>query len=205
MEGSRIIRSFRFKHMSKIPKVIAEKPKLPTLWVDTAIGIKLAKVQEGEAILEIEKRRMVKLKELVVKLARACKLLCPEGDQEFEYWNTRLDQNISKELATLSRGIRMRPHQAVHDSQVFAAMGAHVRGEGELQLPAEIYFHNEPVSELRRISQQKVFVSVSGLPKMLLQMNDETRKGMYTHSEKLRCENNAKGRTYPEQFALEQR
>jgi hypothetical protein len=41
------------KHLrksSRMPKVIARKLDLPTLWVDTAIGIKLAKVQKGEAI-----------------------------------------------------------------------------------------------------------------------------------------------------------
>jgi hypothetical protein len=34
--------------LRSMPKVIAEKPALPTLWVDTAVGIKLAKVQNGE-------------------------------------------------------------------------------------------------------------------------------------------------------------
>jgi len=39
----------------------------------------------------------------------------------------------------------------------------------------------------------------------MLDMNNENRKGMYSHSERLRIENNAKGRAYSEQFALEQR
>ncbi|HVB29797.1 MAG TPA: hypothetical protein VNG91_08310 [Terriglobia bacterium] len=87
-----------------MPKILVEKPSLPTLWVDTAVGIKLAKVERGEAVQDIEKRRMVKLKELVVKLARSCKLLCPEGDQEWEYWGERLDDKISEEFAALSLG-----------------------------------------------------------------------------------------------------
>jgi hypothetical protein len=188
-----------------MPKVIAEKPGLPTLWVDTAVGIKLAKMQKGEPIQEIEKRRMLKLKELVVKLARGCKLLCPEGDQEWEYWGERLDEKISKEFAALSRGIRMLPRQAVHDSQVFIAMGAHVSGSAEFRLPSDIYFRRDPVRELREISQQSVFVSVHGLPPMLLGMGNDSRKEMYKHSEELRCKNIARNRTYTEQFALEQR
>jgi hypothetical protein len=190
---------------SGMPKVIAEKPGLPTLWVDTAIGIKLAKVQKGEAVQEIEKRRMVKLKELVVKLARDCKLLCPEGDQEWEYWGERLDENVSREFAALSRGIRLLHHQAAHDFQVFIAMEAYVREAGEIRLPADIYFHTDPIQQLRAVSQESAFVSVHGLPPMLLEMNNDSRKGMYKHSEELRCKNNAKNRTYAEQFALEQR
>jgi hypothetical protein len=36
-------------------------------------------------------------------------------------------------------------------------------------------------------------------------MNNETRRGMYTHSEDLRRKNIARGRSYEAQFALEQR
>ena len=114
--GSRI-----FENEPEMPTITNEKPSLPTLWVDTAIGIKLAKVQQGEAIQDVEKSRMVKLKELVAKLARNCKLLCPEGEQQWEYWGTRLDDKIAGEFAALSRGIRMLPYQAIHDSQLAAS------------------------------------------------------------------------------------
>ena len=188
-----------------MPNVIARKLQLPTLWVDTAIGIKLAKMQRGEAIQSIEKRRMIKLKELVVDLVRACRLLCPEGEQEWEYCGERLEEGVSDEFAILSRGIRMLPHQAVQDAQIFSAMTAHVNGVKELELPAKMYFRTDPIAELKRINQQSAFVSVRGLPPMLLRMNNETRSGMHTHSEGLRRKNVAKGRTYDEQFALEQR
>jgi hypothetical protein len=188
-----------------MPKIIIEKPLLPTLWVDTAVGIKLAKVQKGEAVQDIEKRRMVKLKELVVKLARSCKLLCPEGDQEWEYWGERLDNKISQEFATLSRGIQLLPHQAVHDSQVFIGMEACINRDVEFRLPSGIYFYTDPIRELQRISQQRVFVSAYGLPPTLLEMANDSRREIFKHSERLRCENIAKHRTYMDQFALEQR
>ena len=188
-----------------MPKIVGEKPSLPTLWVDTAVGIKLAKVQKGEAIQVVERRRMVRLKELVVKLARSCKLLCPEADQEWEYWGERLDEKVAEEFAALSRGIRMLPHQPVHDSQVFIAMGACVNGDAEVRLPSGIYFRADPIRNLREISQQRVFVSAHGLPQMLLQMGNDSNKEFYKHAEELRCENIARHRTYTEQFALEQR
>jgi len=188
-----------------MPKIIIEKPLLPTLWVDTAVGIKLAKVQKGEAVQEIEKRRMIKLKELVVKLGRSCKLLCPEGEQEWEYWGERLDENISKEFAELSRGIRMLPRQAIHDSQIFIAMGAHVTAASQFRLPSKICFHSDPIRRLHEINQQRIFVTAYGLPPMLLEMGDDSRKETYKHPEQLRCKNLVRHRTYTEQFALEQR
>ena len=186
-------------------KVITHKLSLPTLWVDTSIGIKLAKLHKGEAISSIERLRLTKLKDLVVDLVRNCKLLCPEGDQEWEYSGERLDEEICSEFAKLSRGIRMLPHQGVHDAQTFRAMRAYVGRDAQLELPAAIYFSSNPVQELRRITSQSVFVSVHGLPPMLLGMNNETRRGMHAHCEDLRRKNVAKGRSYDEQFALEQR
>ena len=186
-------------------KVSAEKLALPTLWVDTAIGIKLAKVQKGEAVQEVEKRRMVKLKDLVVQLGRNCRLLCPEGDQEFEYWGERIHEDVSREFAALSRGIRLLNYQAVHDAQALIAMEAHTTRSEEVRLPWHIYFHGDPVQKLQELSRENVFVSVHGLPPIMLKMNNENRRGMYAHSENLRRKNLARGRTYDEQFALELR
>jgi hypothetical protein len=188
-----------------MPKVIARKLDLPTLWVDTAIGIKLAKVQKGETIQALEKSRMEKLKKLVVELVRNCRLLCPEGDQEWEYCGERLEDGVSRELGMLSRGIRMLPHQQVHDVQTFAAMRAYVGKQTQFELPADMYFRSDPIKELRKITGQSVYMTVHGLPPVLLQMNNETRSGMHVHSEELRLKNLARGRTYEEQFALEQR
>jgi hypothetical protein len=185
--------------------VIARKLNLPTLWVDTAIGIKLAKLQKGEAIQALEKSRTEKLKKLVVELVRKCRLLCPEGDQEWEYCGERLEEGVSKEFGMLSRGIRVLPHQQVHDVQTFSAMRAYVAKEMQFEVPADIYFRSDPIEELKRITGQSVYVTAHGLPPMLLQMNNETRSGMHTHSEQLRLKNVARGRKYEEQFAFEQR
>jgi hypothetical protein len=186
-------------------KIIAGKPSLPTLWVDTAIGIKLAKLRKQELIQEIEKQRVVQLKETVVELGRGGKLLCPKGEQEFEYWGERLDDDISREFAQLSRGIQLLPRQSVQDSQMFIAMEAYVRRDSEVHLPSSIYFHRDPIMQLRKIAGQSAFASVHGLPPTLLEMGKDARKEAYARSEELRCSNVAKGRTYAEQLLLEQR
>jgi hypothetical protein len=72
-------------------------------------------------------------------------------------------------------------------------------------LPADIYFRNDPIEELRKIAGQSVYMTVHGLPPVLLQKNTETRSGMYTHSEHLRLKNLARGRRYEKQFELELR
>jgi hypothetical protein len=166
---------------------------------------KVGKGAKGEAVQEIEKRRMLKLKELVVKLGRKCKLWCPEGEQEWEYWGERLDENISQEFAALSRGIRMLPHQAIQNSQIFTAMRAHVDAASEFHLPSAIYFRRDPIQELYKISQQKIFVTAHGLPPTLLEMGSDSKKETYKHSDQLRRKNIASNRTYAEQFLLEQR
>jgi hypothetical protein len=186
-------------------KIIAEKPPLPTLWVDTAVGIKLAKVQEGITVQDVERNRVLRLKQLVVKLGRACKLLCPESDQEIEFWGKHLDQPIAREFAHLSRGIRMMPHQAICDAQAFRAMEPYLKGDQEFSIPYRIYFHDDPIQELRTISQQSVFTSVYGLPSLLQELAADLKGGMLQHCEDLRRDNIARHMTYEGQFALEQR
>ena len=44
-------------------------------------------------------------------------------------------------------------------------MRAYIRGEVEIWLPSGIYFHTDPVRQLQKISQQKVFVTAHGLPR----------------------------------------
>jgi hypothetical protein len=185
--------------------IVSEKPPLPTLWVDTAIVIKLAKITKGEAIADIERQRGIRLKNLVTELARSKKLLCPEGEQEYEYCGVRLEDEIFREFATISRGIRMVPRSSAQDAQIFIAMRAYWNKVMEIRLPYQIYFHNDPIKALDETTKQRFFVSVHGLPPFLLQMGNESRTETYVHSEHLRQKNVARNRTYDEQLAHEQK
>jgi hypothetical protein len=146
---------------------------------------------------------MLRLKELVATLGRNGKLLCPEGEQEYEYWGERLDATISKEFAALSRGIRLLPRHAVHDTQAFLGMRAYVN-RTDIRLPSEIYFRCDPVRGLQKINKEMFFVSVSGVPSMLLEMSSHIKEENYKGWEELRLRNVARNRTYAEQVALEQ-
>lgn len=51
------------------------------LWLDTSVGIMLAKLEKGEKLQEIEQQRGARLKATLKKLVLGGKLICPEGDQ----------------------------------------------------------------------------------------------------------------------------
>jgi hypothetical protein len=104
---------------SKIPIIKFEKPALPTLWIDTSVVIKLAKIERGEALQDIEIRRGRKLRDLIVKLVRDGKLLCPESDQEEECAGYRLDDEVNRMFAHLSLGISLTHRQGIFDSHVY--------------------------------------------------------------------------------------
>ena len=64
--------------MSGNPKVIVEKPRVPTLWLDTSVIIKLTKVELGERLQQVEVDRFTRLRALVQELVPAGKLIFPQ-------------------------------------------------------------------------------------------------------------------------------
>ena len=102
-------------------RVSVEKPPIPTLWLDTSIGIKLAKLKSGERIAEPEAERLRVLKAAVIELTRAGRLLCPVRDQEDEFAGLRLDKEIAETFAELSMGISLAPWVVVKDRETEAA------------------------------------------------------------------------------------
>jgi hypothetical protein len=98
--------------MGDKPKVLCEKPKLPTLWLDTSVIIKLTKVERGEKLQQVEVDRLTKLRTLVQELVPAGKLIFPQSDQEEEYVAKRFDPEIHRDFLGLSLGISMKHRQA---------------------------------------------------------------------------------------------
>jgi hypothetical protein len=77
--------------VSGTPRVISEKPAVPTLWLDTSVVINFTRLAHGEALLSIELKRLTRLKTLLQQLVANGKLLCPQADQEEKYADRRLD------------------------------------------------------------------------------------------------------------------
>jgi hypothetical protein len=107
------------------PTVRAEKPPIPTLWLDTFVLVKLAKLTRGVRLGDIEKERLTTLRELVKTLVPTGRLLCPQADQDAEYQAGRFALEIDKEWLELSCGVRMISLAGIQDIQTHLAIDAY--------------------------------------------------------------------------------
>jgi len=183
------------------PSVVSEKSPIPSLWLDTSVGIKLVKIKRGEKLNDVEIERGQRLRKVIVDLVREGKLLCPMSDQEEEYEAQRLDSEIFAEFSRLSRGVRMNHRLLVQDAQIYRAMNAFHRGRKELLLPWRIYFHDDPFRTMREAMGRKYIVSVTtpaGSP--IVEQRRQLKKDTFQYMEQLRRELSAKRQPYEAQL-----
>jgi hypothetical protein len=187
-----------------IPQITLEKPRLPTIWLDTSVGINLTKIKRGERLQDIEVLRGTRLHKLLYDLVRAEKLLCPNGDMEEEYVAERLDDEVHSMFVELSLGISFRHRLGIFDQHVFKAMDAYVKNSPTVHIPSSTYFHGDPIRELERLRDQRFIVSVGPLKIPRILRNRARSKSAIARSwEAFRQEFVQKGRTYEEQLAVE--
>jgi len=132
-------------HMSDNPKVIYEKPKLPTLWLDTSVIIKLTKVERGEKLQQAEVDRPTRLRALVRELVPAGKLILPQSDQEEKYVAKRLDPEIHRNFLGLPLGVNMKHRQGISDWQAQLGMKGYLKGADTITIGVNAFFHGDPV------------------------------------------------------------
>jgi hypothetical protein len=186
------------------PTVTCEKPLLPTLWLDTSVVIKLAKIKKGEALQKIEIERCNRLHDLVYRLVREAKLLCPESDQEEEYAAFRLDDDVHSMFARLSLGISLTHRQGILDNHIFKGMEAFVRGSDTILLPTRSYFHGDPVRQLHEACGKRFIVTVGPLKNSeMLQRRARAKEAISRDWENLRQRLVAEGQTYERQVDKE--
>lgn len=181
-----------------VPVVSSKKPQLPTLWVDTFVGLGLAKDKSDP--------RLQHLKDIAWKLVRDGKLLCPQADQEEEYHGTRMYEAATREFESLSLGIRFRHRQGILDHQVALAMRAFLGNASTFTIPLDTYFHEDPVKKLTATRGERFFISVRMPVLDELQPRRESAKAEGREQlEALRKHLVAEGQTYDQQFAVEQK
>ena len=187
-----------------IPTVKFEKPALPTLWLDTSVVIKLAKIKKGERLQEIEVERGRRLHDLIVHLVHNAKLLCPESDQEEEYAAERLDKDVHGMFAELSLGISLTHRQGILDEQIFKGMEAYIKKSDTIHLPASSYFHDDPVSSLHEALERPFIITVGPLKSPeILDRRARAKVEISQRWEELRKQFVAEKRTYEKQLELE--
>ena len=190
--------------MSDKPKVICEKPKLPTLWLDTSVVIKLTKVERGEKLQQVEVDRLTRLRTLVQELVPAGKLIFPQSDQEEEYVAQRLDPEIHRDFLGLSLGIVMKHRQGIFDWQAQLGMDAYVKTADTITITVDAFFHGDPVEELEQARKRNIVIGGHPirLPEILAQ-RDAANLRVLEVWEQLRQEFFANKRTYEEQLQEE--
>jgi hypothetical protein len=181
-----------------IPVVSSEKPQLPTLWIDTFVGLELAKDKPNP--------RLQHLKDIAGKLARDGKLLCPLADQEEEYQGSRLYEAATNEFEALSLGIRFRHRQGILDHQVALAMKAFVAKVETFCIPLNTYFHKDPVKQLAATKGKRFFISMRrGAYDEIQQRRESAKIEVGKQLEALRKQLVVEKQPYDQQFAIEQK
>jgi hypothetical protein len=179
------------------PTVSTERAALPTLWIDTAIALKLASDDTDGRCLELQR--------IVRRLVRAGRLLCPNADQHEEFEGRLLDQAAFRVLEDLSLGLRFRHRKGIFDNLVAAAMKSYVDQRPIIQTNLRTYFHSsDPVEDLRSRTQQRFIISM-GLarhPETLAKRNSAKHAGR-AETESLRQELVAKRQRYEDQLRIE--
>jgi hypothetical protein len=179
------------------PRVITERPSLPTLWIDTAIAVNIAAGRDP---------RCLTLKDLVHKAVRARTLLSPNADQHEEFEGRRLDQAAYHVLEDLSLAIHLRHRGGIADNLIAAAMKAHVLGSDTIETTLDTYFHGDPVEELRSLEGERFYTSVPPyrIPEVR-QRREDAKRGGQAECEALRQRLVAQGQTYEKQLEIELR
>jgi hypothetical protein len=129
-----------------------ERPQVPTLWIDTFVGLGLAQKNPAS--------RLQRLKDIAWQLVRHGKLLCPQADQEEEYQGTQLYERTFSEFEPLSLGIWFRHRAGIADQHIALAMGAFVAKAQDFTLPLQTFFHDDPVKQLANAQGKPFFVTV---------------------------------------------
>src|SRR5437867_10206495 len=178
--------------------LLTEKPSFPTLWLDTFVGLNLTKDQPALPYGQ--------LMNTIVKLVQEGKLLCPEADQREEYEGRLLDKATTQEFDALSLGIRLRHGQGVILKHTALAMKAFVEKAATFTIPANTYFYQDPVRELAQLKKGDFHVVARmQSSKELLQRYESAKINGREELEILRRQLVAQGRTYKQQFIVEQR
>ena len=188
------------------PLIVSEKSPVPTLWLDTSVGINLAKSRHGKKLDDIGVKRCLQLRGIVIELVKAGKLMCPMSDQEEEYEARHLDSDVFAEFSRLSLGARMNHRLAIQDAQIYLAMDAFSRCHDEILLPWRIYFYEDPIRAIQREKGRRVLVSVTTPPgSPLVEHRRRAKQDILRHTEELRLELRSKGQSFESQLKLESR
>lgn len=180
------------------------KPSLPIIFIDTFFFIDLVSGRHKNPKPHYLKEEE-ELIDLVHKLTSEGKILCPQGDQEEEYeLGIRYEDEIRKEQAQLSRGVRSMYHYGTYKYQVQIAMAAYMANKKIVTYDSKSIFDRNTVEELKRSQQNHYIISVHiPMPNEYLDKKRRTKKELAQDFESLRQENIKNGVKFKDQVRRE--
>ncbi len=189
-----------------MPKVVVEKPRLPTVWLDTSVVIKFAKITKGEAISAEDQERYGKLRAILLSKVRGGRLLCPEGDQPEEFEGKRLSAEVYRTFDELSLGIGFTHRVGIFDCQCQHGMRAFLEKAETISIPLTCFFRRDPVHDLEeRLKRDFVITVHPHTPEDLQKGADDARAFLAGEVEKIRQENRKQGKSFQNQLDEEKR
>ena len=170
-------------------KVKIIKPPIPILFLDTNFFIDLVQ-NRYNPIKSTHYKDELYLVDLITRLTKEKKLLCPQGDQEEEYeLGAKYEDEIRGEQVQLSLGIRAMHHYGVQKYQTQIAIRGFIKGDIKLTYDYRSIFLNDPIRELESQLKQRFIVSAH-IPthKILLDKSRKTKRELADEFEKMRQE-----------------
>jgi hypothetical protein len=187
------------------PKVRVERPRTPTIWIDSSIVIKLWKLRQGENIPPRDAERIGRLADLVGQKVRERKLLCLESHQREEFAG-RAELDILKEFRSLTVGVDLRSVLTVRESQTEAAMRAFLAGQREIDVPLRVFFNGPPEEQSEQVIRNGwLITAMVPAAEKLVARRAETKAGLNVSLEEIRKQLVAEGVTFDAQVEEERR
>lgn len=170
-------------------KTIIEKPIIPILFIDTFFFIDLIQNKHNQT-KTVYYEKELQLIDLIQKLTKEMKLICPVGDQEEEYeLGSKYKDEIRDEQVSLALGIRANYHYAVYKMQTQLAIKAFLSNVDSLTYTSWCLFERDIRKQMEEQLKQSYIVSVHlPFPAEMLDKTRKTKTELALEFEKMRIE-----------------
>lgn len=162
------------------------KPPIPIIFLDTFFFIDLVKNSHKNKNFPYLQEEL-RLVDLIIKLTKDKKLLCPQGDQKEEYELCGKEEEVMREQKKLSIGIRLRHYFGVYQYQVQKAMKEYIKNEKEIECDYMCLFYEDPVKELEeKLSGNFILYVHPPMPETYLNERRRRKKAIAKEIEEIR-------------------
>ena len=180
--------------------VRVDRPVLPIIWLDTSVLFKMSRVIRGTN--EPDAGRVIPIREKILALVSANKLLCPEANQDAENFGS--PAQFSRAFIHISRGVRTCRPSEVKLRQEICAMRAYLSKSDNVDITVDTLFDGDPITQLNAANSSPFLIDIE------VQKNEDliaklrhARLEIYQLLEELRVRNRSLNVSFSEQLERE--